>query len=378
MIPCKFFAQGRCRNGQACPYAHLIPGSGIDETSGLTAAAPSFVPGAAACTHPVAARASSNLSHIPDCRFFARGFCREGECCKFRHVPSTPIVKTGYTEDPKEEKIEQEMRKVGLGITVGTASDGKGGFSRSLGGAVVGFGSGGQVASLDISTNFKTVNDSTASARLQTPLVSCMWYKPSCIAWLHYKSPATAKRAVQILNGKKIDGRKVECNFQEPAHYRHGIILSVQIGNLDVFTTSATLKRRLGGDCEPIAILFSKPSHDVNEQYAESTVRHLVESNGSSESWEVSERFDPVKTRAIARFRTTEEARLAVRDLNGVKLSALGNSKVFASLIVSVKFSMLTIMCHAIKDELDEFERQSWKTQRVQFKLTCQSQTPNR
>jgi len=283
-------------------------------------------------------------------------------------VPSIRLVKPGSTEDPKEKSIEQEIPKVSIGTTVGTTSNVKGSFLRCLGGAVVEFGSSGRVENLEITTNTKTVNDSAASARVQTPLVSCMWYKPSCIAWLHYKSSTTANRAVQILNGMKIDGRKVECKFQEPAHYHHGIILSVQIGNLDVFTTSATLKRRLGGNCEPIAIFFGKPSHELNEQHAESTVKQLLDSNASLESWEVSERFDPVKTRAIARFRTTEEARLAVRDLNGVKLSALGNSKVFASLIVSVKFSMLTTMCHAIKDELDEFERQSWETHRVQFK----------
>lgn len=365
MIPCKFYAQGRCRYGQACIFRHEIPGDRIENLPGQTAAFPAFLPGAAADTlhdaHPI-------VSQTLDCRFFARGFCREGASCRFKHVTSTPIVNSSSPKNQKSENFEQQIRSVNIATTVGNFSNLKGGFLRNLGGAVVQFGSGGQVLHLEVSTITETINESAASARLQNHWVSCKWYKPSRIAWLHYEDSTTANRAVQILNAREIDGRKLECKLQEPDRDRHGSIISVQVCNLDVYTTSATLRRLLRGSCEAISIVIGKPSHDLSLQQAEDTVRKLLEDEAILVSWEVNEGFDPVRTKAIARFSTNEEACLASRKLNGMKVAALGNSKIFATLVVSVKFSMLTSMCIAMQAELDEFQRHTWETHKVRFK----------
>ncbi|KAJ7180531.1 hypothetical protein C8R46DRAFT_1069753 [Mycena filopes] len=76
--PCKYFAVGTCRRGNACPLVHDI------RTQNAVACAPEFVPDA----------------ETPLCRYQLQGVCRKGSKCRFRHTshdrpPSpepTPII----------------------------------------------------------------------------------------------------------------------------------------------------------------------------------------------------------------------------------------------------------------------------------------------
>jgi len=67
--PCVFFQNGRCRNGEKCPFAHIK----ID------------VDAEAAASAAMAGLAISPASGVRQCRFFAAGNCRAGSSCKFSH-----------------------------------------------------------------------------------------------------------------------------------------------------------------------------------------------------------------------------------------------------------------------------------------------------
>lgn len=61
--PCRFWAAGTCKNGNACRFEHV---------AGQDTAVPGAVPSAA--TTP------------PPCKFFAQGNCARGESCRFSHL----------------------------------------------------------------------------------------------------------------------------------------------------------------------------------------------------------------------------------------------------------------------------------------------------
>ena len=54
-IPCKFYAQGRCIKGDACPSSHPLPGNVV------------------------------NTQAFGPCKFFRRGQCTMGDLCSFEH-----------------------------------------------------------------------------------------------------------------------------------------------------------------------------------------------------------------------------------------------------------------------------------------------------
>ena len=76
--PCRFHAQGRCRSGEACPFSHAHVAA---------AGAPPVVVPIAVPTGPMG---RPGLPSPQPCRFFARGQCRSGEACPFSHEPVSP------------------------------------------------------------------------------------------------------------------------------------------------------------------------------------------------------------------------------------------------------------------------------------------------
>jgi len=84
--PCRFFAQGKCRNGDNCKFSHVIPGQQGSSTNPPSQS--SF--GAAPNSNPSPYGGNgwstpSNNSKKEPCRFFAQGKCKFGDKCKNSH-----------------------------------------------------------------------------------------------------------------------------------------------------------------------------------------------------------------------------------------------------------------------------------------------------
>lgn len=86
MTPCKFFAQGFCRNGDSCTFIHE-PGT---STRQHLAPVPSVLPTTEKPRNPATAIYRSEAAKAAqNCWFFSQGKCNKGVECRYIHPPDT-------------------------------------------------------------------------------------------------------------------------------------------------------------------------------------------------------------------------------------------------------------------------------------------------
>lgn len=85
--PCKFFAEGKCRNGANCRFSHDTGGTnsgnggfGNQGNNPSSASSPFGNPSSG-----FGGNGGNNTNNRPPCKFFAEGKCRNGANCKFSH-----------------------------------------------------------------------------------------------------------------------------------------------------------------------------------------------------------------------------------------------------------------------------------------------------
>lgn len=82
--PCRFFPLGTCAKGSACPFAHGKAAGVSGVAKGATFAKGAF---AGASSFAKGAASPAKGAAMP-CKFFALGQCRNGEACPFSHGSS--------------------------------------------------------------------------------------------------------------------------------------------------------------------------------------------------------------------------------------------------------------------------------------------------
>ena len=209
--------------------------------------------------------------------------------------------------------------------------------------------------------------------RLQLSSVSCTWYKPSRMAWLHYTNLGKAKAAEAFIVKKdlRIAGCKIMATLQIPEHhFRHrATVFSVQLRNLDAIITRSTIEQHIPKHLKPQDVVMGKVSYLASTQQAGELVKSLLEEIGPLEAWEVSDTVSATQVKATARFQVAEDARRAVGAIDGRKLSSLGNSPLFVSPSISVKFNVLRDIYNAILVDLERFKLQMWSFGHVHVKV---------
>ena len=216
------------------------------------------------------------------------------------------------------------------------------------------------------------VSESLAN-RLQMSTVSCTWYKPSRVAWLHYTNASKARAAERFIETRdfRIARRKIQATLQVPEHRseRHKpTITSVHLGNLDGLTPQTTVERHIPGHLKPMNVIMGKPSYSASLHQAEECVKALLDGVALLEAWEPNSTLSATQVKAIARFQAGEDARKAINQLNGQKVSQLANTKLFVSPLISVKFNVPKAMYRAVRGDVDHLKSQVWDAGYVHIK----------
>lgn len=96
--PCRFFAQGKCRNGDNCKFSHVVQGQQGSNTNPPTQSrfgVPSSNPAPNKWNNPSNDNQGGNNKQ--PCKFFAQGKCRFGANCKFSHDMNSASSSQGFS-----------------------------------------------------------------------------------------------------------------------------------------------------------------------------------------------------------------------------------------------------------------------------------------
>ena len=397
-IPCRFHLLGRCKKGTECPYEHSkhqdLPTSN-DESNPQSERdkvppEPSHVEDAKLKNHPTAASEHSTLGM--EVRSLHGASVRFGPGAQVQEVdfPSdySAVHMTSLQPNCDTVTFQRFMATLGEAVpissirvravteppsTVASVRIRDTGFAQRLKSNADTDTQGTRIPDIAVTIVQVGMESESSVNRLQMSTVSCTWYKPSRIAWLHYDNRGKARATERFIASRdyRIKGRKVQATLQVP-EYRSGgqepRITSVQLGNLDASTSQALIERHIPGHLTPTDVILGKPSYSTSMDEAEECVKGLLNRVGPLEGWESSSTTSATQVKAIARFETGEDARRAVNQLNGQKIPQLANSKLFVSPLISVKFNVPKAMYRVIRGDFDHLKSQAWDSGHVHVK----------
>ena len=305
------------------------------------------------------------------CRFHLQGKCEKGDKCLYDHGTETETEGGDVTDarDGRDKRLRNDADalsepKIEDDPVVESEASSEEFESRLLLGVSVKFGPGAQVVDVEFPTDCSTAQVNT---------VSCTWYKPSRIAWLHYNNISQAKKVEEFISsgGLRIARRKIQALLQKPDERFQDVkptIISVQLRNLDICTPQSLIERRIPKRFTPMNVIMGKASYSMSIPEAEGYVKTLLDGVGPLEAWEPNSTMSATQVKAIARFQTAEDACKAVSQLNGHIMAQMANSKLFVRHVISVKFNVPRAMYSSIQEELNQLRSQIWDTGHVHIK----------
>lgn len=402
--PCRFFAKsGYCDRGNDCFYPHIRSSIPERKAAALNGNANGFQP-----------MEGTIGSSLVGCRFFANGFCRNGNACPFEHYSDS-------NNNPGQHENQSST------------------CSRNLNGAQVIFGPGAAVSCVNLVTDFSAVqivgltlnspsveilqdllsdlgfsvslkkfrlkrskddrvvveikqkdpnfaknlickfneevvrggsqqidikqiqlnssNGSLALSRFRrTTYVLCSWQKATCDALLAFRDQVAAYEAYERLRGHgKIKGRSLKLSMSQiPYLSRYGSIIRVE--NLDPLTKPIHFTSLLHGTAKPNDIQFGEPRHSRSDAEAEAIVRKKLESQQGMQSWEPESFSDGMIATALARFQSKDDGIRAIGNLDGLSIEQLGDSQLSLRHVICFTVSLPVLMLRALEKEVSKWK----------------------
>lgn len=112
-VPCRFFAQGACKNGASCKFIHEKPSS----TQSISLEAWSLASLGAQLPIMESPTVAHNFGYAKcpqPCRFFSQGLCHYGDTCRNEHASTESRFKlqqsTASEEIPASEEVMESSR----------------------------------------------------------------------------------------------------------------------------------------------------------------------------------------------------------------------------------------------------------------------------
>lgn len=388
-IPCRFNLLGRCNKGAGCPYMHLNENiltfkdkKGVQTEDVNALSGTMHVQDTKLESHPIATpEQSSREIEVRNLRGASVMFGHGAQVQDLEFPSDYSAIQMTSLQPKCDAKAFQNFLAT-LGETVplssirittvtkpssvvANVSVRDPGFSHRLKmKADIGV-QGPVVPDIAVSIMQIGIKSESSANRLQMSTVSCTWYKPSRVAWLHYNNIGKARAAERFITSRDfmIAGRKIAATLQIPEHrlgHRKPAITSVQLGNLDGSTSQPMVERHIPGHLTPVNVVMGQISYPTSSHEAEESVKALLNGIGPLEAWEPNSTMSATQVKAIARFQSGEHARKAVNELSGEKMPQFANSKLFVSPLISVKFNVPRAMYSAIREDVNRLKFQIW------------------
>jgi hypothetical protein len=344
---CRFFSQGLCRKGAACPYSHEV--------------AAVQVPAGTSVTSQVELDVTIVLDGV--CCKFGPGF-EVKEAVTDLDSRMNSITISGLEHRVKDSDILGKLLPFGaVRVTRKHETYAFAKFDRpedastavtELNGSLLGqwaaprLGGGVKTDAGASNCNVKRC----VSVALASPpgalvthntSVKVQWYAPSRCAWAHYDKRGAAQHAAIRSNGKKVAGRTILTKFQQPQP-RQKSSFSVWIGGLGqgVSLRDVICFMTQHGDCAPCSVTMGDlPFADKN---GSALVERVLQKIGPLSSFHgAPHRLGPMgdmKRKALVKFARACDALEACTRLDQSKVEELGGGKLFLQRVFSAKFML--------------------------------------
>ncbi|KAK1749587.1 hypothetical protein QBC47DRAFT_354803 [Echria macrotheca] len=140
--PCRFFARGKCQNGQTCSFGHATTSPDPDRNSDR----------AQGETHPISSGDKADTRKQIPCRFFLSGSCLKAASCPFGH-PNANLTDNGGGGGDLSEGNDHAAADA----DEHEPDDKLDNFVRAINGAIVQFGDGAAVLKAPLESDFSAV-----------------------------------------------------------------------------------------------------------------------------------------------------------------------------------------------------------------------------
>ncbi|KAI9668490.1 MAG: hypothetical protein M1829_005368 [Trizodia sp. TS-e1964] len=371
-VPCHYFAQGNCRNGNACLFSHIREqeqmievASDLEETQNhdnfrreIYGALVQFGPGAIV----------SKISLPSD---FSMARINGLPADSTPESVATLVSEAGREIAPEFVRIQRQMGAGQISANIKVEDPGFAKFlctkfnqKQASGVAQSGFEVLQVPAGLLSGPNAR---------RVECKKVQCSWYKPTKTAWLNFGSELIVKRVFKMFTSKayKILGQPVQCNAptRSGAVRKNSQAWTLMLTDLPGKCTEEDIRRAIGSpDNRPRNIELGEPSYYADGETASATVMSLLNQAGPIEWSQVNTELQGKRSKAIARFYDEADAREAVRLLHNISLPFCKNLKLAAQLVSTAKFKVAESLFSVIQGSI-RTASQTWKAQHLTFKV---------
>ncbi|KAI8959371.1 hypothetical protein F5Y11DRAFT_333141 [Daldinia sp. FL1419] len=370
-VPCRFFQQGRCRNGDSCPYLHANSSAPNDSSQGT----------------------STEIDTAPKSGNITRTIC--GALVHFEKGATVEKVAlssdfssvqiTQLPQNSTRESVLDLLRSYGINVPQETEIHVT--HDRDSWSALVRVEDPEFAKTAGEKLSPQSALPSTRQLRpIATPVanpiqtdsntlrVDCCkvhisWHKPYKPAWLNFGTEAIAKRVYNNFRDGtyKILGQRIHCNIPARGEGRFNPLAWTCLLEVPAPATESDIKESIYHKMNnPRGLQLGKPTYTVDDETCSAEIQSLFTSIGTLDWWEFTPDTAGKRMKACARFQNEGDARIAVRTLDEKPLPFNKKANLTVRLVHTAKFKVHAKIYEAVQAQLKANIR-SWKVSHLTY-----------
>ncbi|KAF4975582.1 hypothetical protein FZEAL_7654 [Fusarium zealandicum] len=204
--------------------------------------------------------------------------------------------------------------------------------------------------------------------RVQSRHVRCSWYRMIRTACLEYGNWATAARVHQrfAVGHYLVRGNRVKSDFPVLQRRNRRDIWMVKLTRLAETVEEEDITRAIPPFDEPGQVKLEEPIYSADLETNPTLIRSMLEGFGALERWDTMDNLSGGTNIARVAFVEESQAMAAVSSLNETPLPFCPLSKLFIHLISSVKFNVPNRVYNVIRGRINS-QRAFWDMHSIHF-----------